>query len=370
MSWLLGVAVHHAMRHKATSLVAIGISLVASAAVVALIGEATGRANDLLHSLQDARARSLVVRASDPDHTIPLSAARALASMPGVAVAVAVTRAESVTATALHDPNVSVGYLRLVQLRGDSPVGLNGGRSPGPGEVMLSDRAARTLRMDSPLTSGIAATSGELPVVGTFTPLVGGALSDLLDTVAVGPDIGATNAVSIVMLVREPADVAVMVAAVDRLIPDRKGLSVDYEERAGDIAQTVARAGAGSAGAVAAGIVLAATAIQLATALLTALLQRREHARRRALGFSRSEILTLSAIEAGLLGAVGATLGTALAAARLLSQHTVTQLAAQQLLTRQVLATIGLMITLSVLASAPGGVLAAYRDPARILRVP
>lgn len=370
MRWLLGVAVHHAVRRKAMSLVAIGISLVASAAVVTLIGEATGRADDLLHTLQDARARSVVVRASDPEHAVSLSAARAVASMPGVAVAVAVTRAESVTTAALHDPNVSVGYLGLVELKGDSPMRLTGGRTPGPGEVMLSDRAARTLRMNSPLTAGITATSGELPVVGTFSPIGGGAMSDLLDTVAVGPDRGAKSAVSIVMLARGPADIAVIVAAVDQLIPDRKGLSVEYEERAGEIAQTVARAGAGGAASVAGGIVLAGTAIQFATALLSALLQRRDHARRRALGFSRREILTISAIEAGILGAVGATLGTALAATWLLSRHTLSQLALQQLLTRQVLATIGLMIALSVLASVPGGVLAAYRDPARILRVP
>jgi ABC-type antimicrobial peptide transport system permease subunit len=93
------------------------------------------------------------------------------------------------------------------------------------------------------------------------------------------------------------------------------------------------------------------------------LLQRRENARRRALGFTRTEIVALGIIETALLSTIGATVGISAASARLYRFGTITKPA-------QVFATFGFLTLLAMLAAIPGSANAALQDPARILRVP
>jgi putative ABC transport system permease protein len=361
---IVRVALGHARRRKAMSLAGIALSALMAGAVGVLIGQASRNANRLLMSLRDPAARSVVLRTSDPAHR-PLErpVAQVLAGLPGVELAIALPRALSVTSHGLYDPNASAGYVSVDTLAGTLPLRVIAGRQPAEHEVIISERKARAMRMTQPLATGISTDSFTLPIVGTFTVSDAGAISDTLADLAIGPDLASEPYAMIVLLAREPSDVATIVNVASRLIPDRRFVSVEYEPRAAELERTVARAGATNAASLAAVIVSIGALIQIAVALLMAALQRREIARRRALGYTRSDIVVLTAAEAGFISAAGALLGTVVGTCWLI--HIDAPIRADQLV-----ATVGFLVILAVLASIPGAISAALQDPARILRVP
>lgn len=364
MMRIVRLALGHARRRRAMSVAALALPAVMAGAIVTLTGDATRRADGLLGELRDTKSRSVVLRAGNSDKRISPTIARALASMPGVELAIAFPSAQSVTAPGLHDPAASVGYVSVDTLAGTLPVRLTAGRRPGVDEVVVSAGARRSLRMTEPLATGVVTNDGVLPVVGTFELADRGAISELLANAIIGPRRSAADSyTTLAMLVREPADVRVVADATSRLIPDREGITLDYEPRAANIEQLVAGAGTRNVASLALAVVLTGALIQIASSLLNSLLQRRENARRRALGFTRTEIVLLGMVEAGLLSGVGAAIGTTFAALRL--AHESAPVRAEQLA-----ATIGFLLLLAVVSSIPGGANAALQDPARILRVP
>ena len=361
---IVRLALGHARRRVAMSAASVVLPAVMAGAIVTLTGDATRRADSLLAQLRDAKARSIVLRSSNPDKRVAPGIARALASLPGVELAIGFPTAQSVTAPGLHDPAASVGLVAVDTLAGTLPMHVTSGRMPGVGEVIASAGARRSLRMTEPLATGVSTNDGVLPVVGTFEFDDRGAISDLLANAVLGPGRSGTESYStLAILVREPADVRVVADAVGRLVPDREGISLDFEARSANIEKLVASAGKRNVASLALAVVLTGALIEIASSLLSSLLQRRENARRRALGFSRTEIVLLGLVEAGILSGVGASLGTALAALRLAHEHAPVRVA-------QLGATIGLLFLLAVIASIPGGANSALQDPARILRVP
>jgi hypothetical protein len=360
---LTRLALEHAFRRKAMSLAAIAVSAVAAAAVVTLTGDSANQATSLLRSLRDPKSRSLVIRSTSQSKPIARGIVRSMASLPGVELAVAFPSAISVTAPGLRDPNASVGLIRLETLRGNQPIEIASGRLPLAREVIVSSGAVGALRITSPLATGIALNDERQPIVGTYSVGDLGAISELLANAVVGPPEPTDSYTTVAILAREPSDVATIVSAANMLLPDRTGLTVDYEPRAAEIQRTVASSGRRNLAAVALTIVVVAALIQLASALLNAVLLRRENARRRALGFTRREIILLGATEAALLSMLGALVGVALAWGRLASMNA-------PVAPSQVAATVGLLIALAILAALPGAAAAALQDPARILRVP
>jgi hypothetical protein len=361
---LLRLAVSHARRRKALSFTAVLVSAIMAAAIITITGDAASRSRSLVENLRDPTSRSVVLRSSSPANPIPASTARALASLPGVELSIAILTADTITAPGLHDPNASTTYLTSETLTGILPLVVTAGRQAGPGEVLVSAAAAAALRMTEPLATVISTKDQNLPVVGTFDLADAGAVSKLVANAAIGPpSVGATGYLSVLFLAREPADTAQLVRAINLLIPDRQGISLEFEERAAQIQQTVAAANNRSVASLTLTIVLVGAAIQLAAAVLNSLLQRRENARRRALGFTRTEIVALGIIETALLSTIGATVGISAASARLYRFGTITKPA-------QVFATFGFLTLLAMLAAIPGSANAALQDPARILRVP
>jgi putative ABC transport system permease protein len=355
---------NHSRRRKALSLVAAGVTAIMAAAIITITGDAARRSSDLLASLRDPTSRSVVLRSSNPTKPIPAALAKTLASLRGIELAIAVTTAETVTAPSLHDPNASATYLTTETLRGNLPLTITTGKKANLGEVLMSPSAAVALRMTQPLATVISTKDRDLPVVGTFDLGPAGALSGLLGNAVVGPSSAeASGYLSVVFLAREPADTGELVRAINLLIPDRDGISLEFEQRAAQIQQTVATAGATNVASLTLTIILVGGLIQLASALLNSLLQRRENARRRALGFTRTEIIALGIIEAALVSLVGAVVGTVAATARLARFGTVAK-------PGQALATLGFLTLLAMLAAIPGGANAALQDPARILRIP
>lgn len=350
------------MRRMAMSFAAIAISAIMAAAIVTLVGDATRQADQLLVALRDPASRSIVLRTSS-EAPIQASTAKVIASLPGVELAVAFQQPQIATTLGLHDSAAAVGYVAIELLAGRLPIRLTAGRKPNSGEVAISTRGAQKLRMTVPLATGITSNRVTLPVVGVFDVEDVGAIGDLLNESIIGPSGSLETFNTVAFLARTPADVAVIVNTVGLLTSAGSGISIDYEPRAEQLERTVADANNQSVSQVALSVVLAGALIQIASAVLNALLQRRETARRRALGFTRPEIVFLGTFEAVLLALIGAAVGAAGATYRLLQLQTTVYPA-------QLAGTVGFLAALAALAAVPGGMSAAFQDPARILRVP
>lgn len=362
MMRLLRLAAQHATRRRAMSLTAMLTSLIMAAAIVALTGDATARGNDLLQSLRDPEARSIVIRTSGPDVRLSRGVAEAIARLPGVDRAVALFDVSSVTSPALHDPGTSAAMASVDVLRGSDPFRLVRGRLPTGTEVIVPEHTVEILRMVEPLASVITGDRHAFAVVGVFAVEPLGAIDDTLSNTAVSVSTETEGYSVLAMLAREPADVATVLTAVRLLLPRGDTITVDYEARAAELERSIAAAGRDNLAALAIAIVLVGACIQLAQVVLASLLQRREHARRRALGFPRIEIVAITVIEAMLLSAIGTGFGTSLAIWRLAA-------AGAPIGVAQCAATIGLLALTSLLASLPGAFAAGWQDPARLLRI-
>jgi len=281
------------------------------------------------------------------------------------------------TTSAVPDRDVTVGFFEVVTLRGASPfLVVDEGRVPSTGEAMVSLPAATALRLVDPGLGAFESEGRVWPTVGQFRAEGLGEISNLLgrSVVTIG-DPQAQRFFSVVLVVNEPADVPAVAAAIGRLFspfgPDY--YSIDYDERVAEVQTLVTASGNDGARATAVALVAAATmagpaatratAIVAALSVLSALLQRRDHARRRALGFRRRDVVVLSILHSGVLGALGISIGVAIGAV-LLGPRSGSLPPSQYVAT----AVFGAVIT--TVAAIPGALASAVQDPARILRVP
>jgi hypothetical protein len=279
-------------------------------------------------------------------------------------MAIAFQPARSVTSLGLHDEGAVAGLVVVDVLAGESPILIVAGRAPGKHEAAIAEGAAVMLRMDQPLASSVSISDGtQLPIVGVFDSGDYGAISNLLSTAVVTAADKTEHYGTVAFLAREPSDVATIVEVTNLVVADRRTTNLFYDPRAADVEQTVADSAGGGLAAIALIIVGIGGLVQLASALLNATLQRRENARRRALGFKRWEIMTLLAFQAGIVSFVGGAIGTGSALIRLALNDAPVQAS-------QALATLGLLLCVAVATSLPGGAASVLQDPARILRVP
>ncbi len=367
LSRLAGLAALQMRRRWPTAILAVAIAALVAGMTVHVIGAAASRNAELAESLRTPDVRSIIVRSTKGDDIgLDGTVVRAIAQLPGVANAVAFSKVSSATTAVVPDRDVTVGYFEVATLRGDTPFILQRGRQPEPGEGMVSARAGEALRLVEPGLGTFEVDGATWPVVGQFTAGGLGEISELLERSIVSPgDTTAPNFFSMVLVVNEPADVPAVAAAVGRLLapfgPDY--YSIAYDERVAEVQTRVTASGNDSARATAAVLVGAGAAILGALSVLGALLQRRDLARRRALGFRRRDVMLLTVLHAGLTGALGSALGVVVGAALLGprgSSLPPSQYAATALF--------GLVITSG--AAVPGALAGAVQDPARILRVP
>lgn len=365
---LVAVAVDHARRRWPLALVAAATASLAAGGVVYLIGDSAFRNEALVRSLRSPTVRSITIRANGdkPELLLPGAAVRNLAQLSGVERAVAFSKVRSATVVGFGDSDVSVGYFAMVTLRGDDPFQLLGGRSPRAEEVVASRSAAAQLRLTQPSAGAVRVGDEILPVVGSYDASGLGGITELLDHSVFTPaPADAAAYFSLVLLVREPSDVPVVVEAA-RLLLGPQGVesyTVDFDDRGAATEALVAQAGNSSVRSTAVGIVLVCALIEMIVAFLNALLQRREIARRRALGYSRGQVLGTLLLEGTIVAALGGLGGMAAAMAILSGRGQPVQLG-------QPLATVAFVTLIAAVSTLPGGALGAFQDPAQILRVP
>lgn len=366
---LIAVALGHARRRLVLSFASFLIAGLAAGAVVYLIGDSTQRSNRLLDSLNSPDVRSVTIRANSDnldEDLLPAGTVRHIAMLPGVERALGLSKVQSATTANVADKDVSVGYFVGTPLNGEAPYQLTSGRFAQPGESIASITAADRLRLAVPTASQIRVRDNIVPVVGTFTAPDLGAITNLLNTSVFSPAAAdASGYFVLVLIVRQPSDVVAVVDAA-RVLLSQFGVNrytTEYDPRAAEIESLVAAAGRSGARSTALAIVALAGLIEAAVAFMNAVLQRREIARRRALGFTRGMVFGGLVIEGAVLSGVGATIGSLTAAIVLAgNEHGFTFV--------QPIATAGFLGLIGIIATLPGGALGAFQDPARILRVP
>lgn len=364
---LLNVALGHSRRRLAlTCVTAITAGLVAGG-VVYLVNDAAFRSEELVRSLGTPAARSITLRAKDDasDRLLPSVAVQSLAQLDGVERAVAFSKVRSATVAGFDDAKVSVGFLSVVALRGGDPFRLVSGQEPNEGEVIASESAASQLRLTHSV-GAVRVGRDELPLVGIYDPSNLGGITQLIDGAVITPSTPeADGYFSLVMIARQPSDVAVVVESSRLLLADLgpANFTIDFDQSASSVEALVAKAGNSNVRSTALGIVVVGAFIEMVIAFLNALLQRREIARRRALGYTRGQVLGALMLEGTFISCVGSLVGVASAAIILVATG-------ETVLVGQMLSTAAFVTLIGAAATLPGGALGAYQDPAQILRVP
>lgn len=237
------------------------------------------------------------------------------------------------------------------------------GRHPAPGEAIVGRAAQDQLAMAHPAGT-VVNNQHYTNVIGGFTS--SGALDDLerLSLVVSEPE-SESRATLLYVLADDASNVESVTDAIIAVIgiaEDQVQISTADELIAlGEVVTgTVGSFGRQIAlGTVAAGMVLIGLAMTLALVS-----RRRDFGRRRALGASRSALVALTLIEAGIPVIIGATAGTVLGGAAI---------AIFAGAPPPILFTAGAFVLITVTGTSSAvvpAVLAARRDPLRILRVP
>jgi len=210
-----------------------------------------------------------------------------------------------------------------------------------------------------------ASVSFAAGVVGVVS--LTGALSAFSETVLVQADAAEAGSLRFIYAVAnhatDVAEITELIAATIRVEQSRQ-IAIETSEGIIALQNMISGQLGASARQLTAIILSVGIAVVGVTMLGMVSAKRRDFGRRRALGASRSSIMVLVLVQAGLAAVVGATLGTAAGAA-------VIAATTDALPTTPYMIGLAILATLAALIGAmPPAILAANRDPVRILRVP
>lgn len=338
------------------------------AAVCAVILGTTGQTvraeQDVLARIDDAGTRTITAVDDQGTANIPVTAVDRIAELSDVEWVVAF-------GFAIDGRNSQLG-------RGGTPVATRvvwgeipdvvtvNGRSPEPGEALVGPAAQAALGLVVPV-GGVDLDDEQAAVVGAFA--AADPLGFLNTTILLAPDpstVGQATLRSVHILADSPEAVATLTRAVAAVLGARDPTGVRFET-----SETLAQlraAVAGELGRFGRNLVLTTLAVSL---ILTALvvygsvtLRRQDFGRRRALGAGRTTITGLVAVQYAVVAVVGAAVGSAA------GTFLVYQLTGGYPNLEFTLAIAALAVLATIAAAIPPALVAAYRDPVRVLRVP
>jgi putative ABC transport system permease protein len=238
------------------------------------------------------------------------------------------------------------------------------GRTPSPGEGLAGTDATKTLGMAIPV-GGVDTDHTQLAVVGAFDATE--PLADLNRSILTPPTPDTTQPLrSIHVLATSPNEVANLTTAVAMLLAPDDPTAIRFEtsQALADVRAAVAgELGRYSRrlvlGALAAGLILITLAIYSSVTL-----RRQDFGRRRALGATRTTIITLVATHYLIVATIGTFTGITVATILTTRwNNTPPDIAFTA-------ATATLTLVATLLATIPPAIIAAYRDPVRVLRIP
>lgn len=361
---LLREALSTAWANKVPTALVCLLAAVMCAATLSTVGRTAAAEAQISERLDAAGSRVLVVADIRRGELLPAAIVQQAQGLSTVERAIGVTVPVDVTNAA-----VGAGGTRVPAwtITGDLPdlATLDAGRWPGPGEALVSSTALNTFGMDDPVGAAVVVTgtlNQDYSIVGSFTPrepfgdygagLViaapPGTVSDSLHVVLTSAEQASATQSLVLALVAAPSFDAITVQSP-------VGLAQLQAEVTGDF---------GTFGRALLLAVLGAGALLVAIVVLAdVLVRRKDLGRRRALGATRTTIISLvigrTLVPAILGAAIGAAVGI--------------QLASEWAAAPPVSFTAGTII-LALLAATLSAVLpavyAAHQDPVRVLRTP
>ena len=247
---------------------------------------------------------------------------------------------------------------------GDLPFAVSAGRAARPGEALVGPDALTALNSRIPAL-GVMTGERRLAVVGTFDATDPLEFLDRSILIVPHPASAESPIRGLYVLADDPAwvdDLEQAIRAVVRAdVPSELTYatpSVLAELRAIVGGELAANARTVTLGTLAVGVLIVAITIAGAVSL-----RRRDFGRRRALGASRSAVMLLVLVQSAVAAAVGIVAGTAVAIVVLLRISSAPPVGFT-------VGVAGLVLLMALAAGVPPGLLAAMRDPVRILRVP
>lgn len=336
---------------------------VVCAVILATTGQTVRAEEEVLARIDEAGTRVLTVTDESGGAQIAPGAVTMVDALSGVEWAVGFGFAQD--AVNAHLPGGSPVPVRTLFGEPPNTLQLLRGRWPAPGEAVLGVEAAQTLGLTETAGGISIGPARQLGVVGMFRASDPLAALNGFGLAAPVPR-GGEWLRSIVVLAESPAVVAGLEPAVRAVLDPRDPTGVTI--RTSETLTQVRAAVRGELGRYSRGLV---TAVLGAGILLIALNlygsvmgRRRDYGRRRALGASRPTIVLLVVAQTTLTATVGAALGTAVGVGliwRITGSPPGAPFPA---------AIAALALLSATLAAVPPALLAGFRDPVRVLRVP
>lgn len=333
-----------------------------SAAVLLTAGRAAALERDVLATVDDAGTRTLVLASNRTDGGLGPSVVDRIDNLDGVEWVIGFGVARDVTNAGLDNGRPVAS--RTVYGTWPDDLAVSFGESR-PGAALVTAASAELL--------GLASASGAVRLDGTLVPVTGqvaasGVLAPLANFVVRVPDPEEVpDPVTLVYIVAESAayvhPLADSVLAVSGEA-DRDTVSVATSDRLVELQDAVSGRLSGfsrqlATGALAAGLVLVALSMMMMSNA-----RRRDFGRRRALGASRPALVAVVALTALVPGLSGTVLGSAVGLVALALRGD------PQPGASFVTASTVLIVMVVVAGALPGALIAAWRDPATVLRVP
>lgn len=359
--------VSEAWRMAMATSVASAMLLIVVAAVVAsilaTIGQTVQAERDVLARIDEAGTRLIVVSDSNGTAVIPPDAVARIAALSHVEWVFGVGYARDGRSSAIGFGGTPAAVRTMW---GDPPdvIDING-RTPQASEALAGAVATRTLGLAVPV-GGVDVDDEQVAVVGGFTAT--DPLESLNTSLLAAPDTTTDDdpVRSIFVLATTPDNVAPLTQAVPMVVgaDDPFVLTLETSETLANVRAAVAgELGRFSRSLIAA--VLAAGLVLITLIVYASVTARRQdYGRRRALGARRTTIIdlvitqTLIATTIGI--AIGAAAGTALTIRWTTQPPDIEFTAAISALT----------LLAATAAATPPALVAAWRDPVHVLRIP
>jgi putative ABC transport system permease protein len=333
--------------------------------IFATVGQSAAQQAQILARIDEAGTRTIIVRDSSGEAGLRAESVRSVERMSGVDWVLGFTHATDVANASLGTAGLPVPA-RVVY--GTLPHQITfEGRPPASGEAMAGVHAIPTLGLVQPV-GAVEGSDLAAPIVASFS--ANAPLSALERGVLVIADRAADwNTVAL----REMDVVAADVDDVEPLItslravviadsPDR--LSIETPQLLVDLRAAVTTELAQSARQLLLLVLGVGLVVIMVTTAGMVSSRRRDFGRRRALGATRSAIIVLVLVQTAAAALVGVVVGSA---SGLLAVH---QMTGALPVSSFAIGVVVLTLIMATVAGVPPAVLAAYRDPVRILRVP
>lgn len=337
------------------------------AAVCAVILSTTGQSvqaeRQVLARIDDAGTRSVVIADTTGTAGIHAAAVDRIGRLSGVEWALGLGRAVDVHAAGIPDGRPAAVRTVYGTLPGEVATS---GWDETPGTVLVGPDAQTTLGLDMPAGGVVGGDDIDYAVVGRFH--AEDPLTFLNRSLLAAPDPADPDPAvrTIYVLTRKPEDVGpVATAAAGLLDPeDPTSVGIQTSKTLADIRHAVQ----GELGRYSRRLVVVVLAVGLVLVGLnvygSVTATRRDYGRRRALGASRPDIITLVAVQTVAVALIGATIGSLIGGAVIWRLTN----------TPPDFAFTAAVATLAIIAAAgaaiPPATIAARRDPVAILRIP